>query len=97
MDVMFDGSYYRIGVGKLMGSVWIFVPFPLETVQLVEKFWIVNVKLVGTDTNDRTCRIDQSTGLRDIGSLTVFSVQLFDLPEILVIAHRFEVGFVFSS
>ena len=56
MNVMVKGSHQGSGIGKLMGSEGIFVPFPLEAVQAIKELNIVHVEFVRTNANYGTCR-----------------------------------------
>lgn len=38
-----------------MSGVRVFVPFPLEAVQLVKEIGIINVEFVGIDSDDGSC------------------------------------------
>lgn len=102
MDVVLNGSDYGVGVCKLMSREGVLVPFPLKTVELVEKVGIINVNLVRIDTNDRAyiamvkALSVAGKGKAQLGSLTILLVEFLDFPQILVILNGFVVRFVLS-
>lgn len=54
MDVVIEGPHGRVGIGKLVSSIRIFVPFALETIQTIKELWIVDMDFVRANPDNRT-------------------------------------------